>query len=138
MGYDLHITRKVDWSNEDGPRISRQEWLNLIESDPKFRILPENCNETPPNIFTVWDDPDAPEGSYWVDWAEDGVSGRHQGKDYIRKLHQIATKLDAVVQGDDGEVYLPNGELDWNDQRTRDSTSRKPPIGWRLRRIFKR
>ncbi|MCC5821796.1 MAG: hypothetical protein LAT64_00750 [Phycisphaerales bacterium] len=138
MGYDLHITRKEDWSDEDGPRISRQEWLTLIECDPVLRIDTENCNRTPPNVFTVWDDPDAPDGSYWIDWTEDDVSARHQGKDFIRKLHEIASKLGAIVQGDDGEVYLPNGELDWDDQRTRDSTSRKPPLVWRLRRFFKR
>jgi hypothetical protein len=138
MGYDLHITRKEHWFDEVGLAITRDEWMALMAADPSIRIDRENCNEDPPNIFSVWDDPNSPAGIFWINWTERGVSARHQGKHFVRKVHEIATKLGATVQGDDGEVYLRDGSLDWNDQRTRDSTPQRPPLGWRLRRIFKR
>ena len=31
MGYELHITRKVNWSDEDGPAIALSEWQKLVE-----------------------------------------------------------------------------------------------------------
>jgi hypothetical protein len=33
MGYDIHITRKALWSDEEGPLIPEVEWRKLIESD---------------------------------------------------------------------------------------------------------
>ncbi len=38
MGYDVHITRKKNWWNEDGPAISMQEWESLVANDPEMRM----------------------------------------------------------------------------------------------------
>jgi hypothetical protein len=37
MGYELHITRKRDWSDA-GPEITLDEWLALVRSDPDMRL----------------------------------------------------------------------------------------------------
>jgi hypothetical protein len=38
MGYDVHITRKDDWSDEEGPEISLAEWLAVVDADPEMRL----------------------------------------------------------------------------------------------------
>lgn len=42
MGYDVHITRAEDWSeNEDAP-ISLEEWERFVDGDPELRPDPDN------------------------------------------------------------------------------------------------
>ncbi len=38
MGYDLHITRKENWSEEDGEDIPLDEWIEYIDSDSEMRL----------------------------------------------------------------------------------------------------
>ena len=38
MGYDVHITRKKEWSDEDGPRITEDEWQAYVASDADMII----------------------------------------------------------------------------------------------------
>ncbi len=51
MGYDLHITRKDDWANPEGPFITPDEWLALIASDSELEIYENGVN-----------------GPYFVEW----------------------------------------------------------------------
>ena len=38
MGYEIHITRKTEWFDEDGPEISLEDWKAYIASDPEMRL----------------------------------------------------------------------------------------------------
>lgn len=38
MGYEIHITRKTEWFDEDGPEISLEGWKAYIASDPEMRL----------------------------------------------------------------------------------------------------
>ena len=38
MGYDLRITRKADWPEPDGPEISFDEWMAVVNTGPELRI----------------------------------------------------------------------------------------------------
>ena len=38
MGYDVHITRRQNWSDPSGPVISLAEWVAVVESDPEMRL----------------------------------------------------------------------------------------------------
>src|SRR3954467_11033594 len=38
MGYDLHITRKENWTDDGGPTISEAEWRRVIEEDPELQL----------------------------------------------------------------------------------------------------
>ena len=41
MGYDLHITRKVEWSDEEGPVITEAEFRQLVAQHAEYdRLLP--------------------------------------------------------------------------------------------------
>jgi hypothetical protein len=139
LSYDIHITRGRDWSDfseQETACISREQWLTLINDDPELSASDRNSDNN--CIMTDWNPPQGPKDYYWIQWCPTDISARHMGPEHCRKMVQIAHRFGAIVQGDDGEVYGIDGELDWNDQRTRDSTSRKPPLSWRLKRIFKR
>ena len=36
MGYEVHITRKTNWFDEEGPRISEDEWRAYVDSDSEM------------------------------------------------------------------------------------------------------
>ena len=36
MGYEVHITRRQHWLDEDGPSIALNEWLKVVHSDPEM------------------------------------------------------------------------------------------------------
>jgi len=36
-GYDLHITKKDFWADENGPCISREEWNNYVKTDNQIQ-----------------------------------------------------------------------------------------------------
>ena len=42
MGYDLHITRKVDWADEEGPAIPESEWDRIVERDSELARDPDD------------------------------------------------------------------------------------------------
>ena len=42
MGYDLHITRRASWADEDGPEIGLKEWAAYVASDAEVRPDPDN------------------------------------------------------------------------------------------------
>lgn len=117
MGYDLHITRKEDWSNEDSTQeISLAEWTAYCQEDDEMRM--DNFAEARPSdgsYFKIEKDGIA----VWKKYSLDGVNGNHAwfnhsfgnisvknpDEEIIRKMISISEHLGAHVQGDDGEVY---------------------------------
>ena len=55
MGYDLHITRKEFWHNEEGPVISLEEWQRYVASDPDIESDPRNRG---PHDYIIISHPD--------------------------------------------------------------------------------
>ena len=71
MGYDVHITRKDDWSDADGPTITRAEWLEYVSGDASMRLEKEAVVTNASGAeFSVQDETLA----VWKDWpaAEPG------------------------------------------------------------------
>lgn len=99
MGYDLHITRAEFWAENEGRRISREEWLRLVEEDPELAIDEQNGP-----LFANWG-PVSDDYSPWFDWSEGNVYTKNPDRNTVEKMLQIATLLEATVQGDDGETY---------------------------------
>ena len=112
MGYDVHITRKVEWSDDDGPEITLDEWLAVVAADPELRHDGFAETTTPDGEvlrveasgLTVWTaHPD--DRTVWFRWFEDHVSATFPDPPTLVKMAQLATTLDANVQGDEGERY---------------------------------
>lgn len=123
MGYDLHITRKRNWMDEDGPSITLEEWLALVTADssllhartskgvvehlPSYRASEGLVYWTPPG--------QQPPGEQWFDWQDGNLTtGRQADTEAIRKMWVIAQVLNARVVGDDGEEYQSDGRT-WVD-----------------------
>jgi hypothetical protein len=121
MGYNLHITRRERWSNPVPNDITYEEWKQLADVDPEFRVCgssrwlvnvrlreADSEPEPPEEIAETYDD-------YGLLTSGDYPSfGYHDGRVVVRgpndavtarKIFEVAGKLSAVVQGDEGEYY---------------------------------
>jgi hypothetical protein len=99
LGYDLHITRKEFWSDENGPVITLEEWAAYVASDPTVRPDPDN-----PGIENYVVTSEAGNWPLW--WNPSGEIFTKNPDDHaIAKMVRIARALDARVLGDDEEIY---------------------------------
>jgi len=94
MGYDLRITRAVDWTANTGLEISTEEWLAVVEADPELALDPANG---PCSVLYG--------ETRWFDWFDGNVFTSDPDQATVSKMLDIAQRLSAAVQGDDGEFY---------------------------------
>jgi hypothetical protein len=98
MGYDLHITRRDAWADA-GRDIPLEEWLTLVGADPELRLRTDHGTGD-----VMWTGgPDRRER--WLRWDDGNVSTKNPDEALVAKMVAIAERLQAHVQGDDGEVY---------------------------------
>ncbi len=105
MGYDVHITRASEWSQNEGQEITREEWLAQVQSDPELALDLQNGP-----CFAVWSRP-SQNPDAWIDWFNGDLFTKNPDRALVGKMLQIATRLGAKVQGDDGEEY--RSTADW-------------------------
>jgi hypothetical protein len=125
MGYDIHITRQLNWFDEDAARqISIEEWKAIVLNDNEMRLHGfAEATTNAGDVVQVSND-----GlSVWIKYSENGVNGNYAWFDYsrgnitcknadeeiIKKMLGIAAKMSAKVQGDEGEIYesSPNDKV---------------------------
>ena len=99
MGYDIHVTRAIDWKENRGNKISKSEWLALVEQDSELSLDPENGE-----YAVVWTGGESPPQA-WFDWYEGNIYTTNPPEAVLAKAIQLAAFLDAHVQGDDGKIY---------------------------------
>lgn len=117
MGYDLHVTRKAFWADEEGPVITAEEWLFLVERDPELSLDPRGGP-----YHALWNGP----SKYfdpWIDWSEGELYTKNPDPPLIAKLLEIAIALEAKVRGDDNEVYTSPTEYHHDDIENEDEIS---------------
>ena len=104
MGYELHITRRRDWADEQGPGIAESEWRAFVASSEDLRL--ESVGD---DLFAIWKNASVlPE--QWLQWDNGNLSTKNPDERFIARMVEIASALGAAVQGDDGEVYGPHAE----------------------------
>ena len=106
MGYDVRITRSVDWTENRGLEISQAEWLTIVNADPELTLDPING----PLAASFG-------AGRWFDWFEGNIFTSDPDHATVRKMLDIAHRLSGAVQGDGGEFY---------DSATQWSRSRSP------------
>jgi hypothetical protein len=84
MGYDLHITRKSQWSDEKGPPISQVERQRFEERDPESSAYPDVGGEDRGKIASHHDN----QGALW--WDDDEVRAKNSDQSLVRKIVAIA------------------------------------------------
>jgi hypothetical protein len=117
MAYEVHITRKVNWFDEEGPSITLEDWrLYAIEDkDLKLDALPEQSGdqstlrmESPGSA--LWATRKAQgKGQVWFRHFRDRVTVRDPDVETLMKMYKMAGKLGGKVQGNDGEFYAADG-----------------------------
>jgi len=120
MGYEVHVTRKDAWFDDDGPAISLEEWLAYVSSDREMRADGYAEAQTEEGMLRIEDTGIA----VWTGYPSHGVDGnmawfchfrdhitvKNPDAAILMKMHQIASSLNANVQGDEGETYGPDGK----------------------------
>jgi hypothetical protein len=94
MGYDLRITRAIDWTENAGHEIAPEEWLALARADAEL-----NADPALGPLAVRY------KASAWFDWFEGNVLTTDPDRPTVAKMLAIARELGAIVQGDDGEIY---------------------------------
>lgn len=133
MGYNVHITRKKDWNDQDGDGITSQEWLECVETDPTMR-LDGSAEATTEDGDTIR--VEAAGLAVWVGYSGHGATGnfawfdldgrgnvtvKNPDAEILQKMHQISKRLSAKVQGDEGEEYDARGiQITNNTEDTHD------------------
>lgn len=119
LGYDVHITRKDAWYDEDGPRITPQEWADVVAADPELRmdgfaeapLFDSDTLRTESAGIAVWTaHPGTTDGQAWIVLDDEGnVVVKNPDEAFRRNMWQIAETLRARVVGEDDEVYGSDG-----------------------------
>ena len=127
MGYDLHITRREQWSDE-GDDIPFEEFVSHVRGDCEFKYPGQMGDDS-----ADWH---SPKSSYesWLCWADGQIYTKNPEAEFVDKMVAVARALRAKVQGDDGEVYLSAAEI----QRDKPPAVASPPapdsptafVGW--------
>ena len=117
MGYDVHITRKQEWFDEKGPRITEDEWRAYVASDPEM-VRSGVAEHTNPqgetirlthSLLTEWRRHSSG-STVWFSYCEGNLAVKNPDEECLVKMHEVAVKLRARVQGDDGELYDGRGQ----------------------------
>ncbi len=113
MGYELHITRaEHSWDTKQQP-ILESEWLAVVHAEPTLEVdtLSYSDRRTEggaierqhPVVWLGHPDQSIDSPNFWY---EDGEISRKRVDDAtLRKMIEIARKLNARVIGDDAEEY---------------------------------
>lgn len=108
MGWEIHITRAVDWSDSEQQPISATEWLRLVEADAELAIDPRDNGP----YFALWHGHSLENDHPWFDWTDGEIITKNPDRKTLGKALEIARYFGARVQGDDGEEYLKPEDLD--------------------------
>jgi len=119
MGYDLRITRAIDWTANEGFEVSASEWLALVEADPELTPDPAH------GPFAV-----RYQSAYWFDWYEGNVFTTDPDRTTFIKMLCIARRLCADVQGDNGESY--DSANQWSGSLSEDPENRRSGVSPKL------
>lgn len=111
MGYDLHITKKDNWF-DDEPQISPDEWKGIVDSDHSLKLSGKAVASTPDgsiieyknNLLAEWSEHPTI-NPVWFDFRNGNIVVKNPDGHILSKMLDISKILDAKVRGDEGEVY---------------------------------
>jgi len=101
-GYDVHLTRKAHWADDHGPKVTLSEWRAYVKGDKQ--IARDAHNSENDFVVTVG----AESFPLWFEPSIGELRTTDPSPVALKKLIEIARKLNVKVQGDDGEFYPKN------------------------------
>src|SRR5690349_14401161 len=115
MGYEVHIHRREHWS-DDGNDIDLSEWVALIAADKSLEEYGhvdwkvEGSDQILRTPTARWIAENGEEGGFW--FYRGSIQTKNPSVEVIKKAWDIAQRLGARVEGDDGEFYRADGAYD--------------------------
>ena len=116
MGYNLYITRKDNWTEEETTNlISMNEWKQVVSADPDMRM--DNKADATVNgktirmeeegiaVWTAYSLAGKNGNQAWFSFDDGMITVKNPDNEIINKMLSIAKRLNAKVQGDDLEIY---------------------------------
>ncbi|MDC6364824.1 MULTISPECIES: hypothetical protein [Flavobacteriaceae] len=107
MGYELSIQRE-----ENQTKLSKEEWVKYVKSDFEFKPIETFSAKIEEDKYLTIPTPnaglwkaDGKEVPFTFDEEFGWISVKNPDKRIIRKMVSIADKLDAIVLGEEGEIY---------------------------------
>ena len=110
-----------NWFDEDGPAISVDEWSKLVVSDSEMRM--EGFAEATTSdgsklrvesdglaVWVAYSGRDDDGNLAWFSFNGGNIVVKNPDTEILKKMWQIAQRLSAQVQGDEGELYDENGD----------------------------
>lgn len=144
MGFELHITRKQNWFEEEPElNIALTEWLQYVSGDPEFRL--DNYAEVELldgktlraeqegiAVWTAYSQDGADQNHAWFTYFRGSIFVKNPDQEIINKMVDIAQALSGKVQDDEGTLYERENYLDrqLKDVRVTGSPQKKP--WWRF------
>lgn len=116
MGYELHIVRQSDYTNEEEESsISLNEWLAYVDTDKELNLT-NGYRLLYPGSAELWQEspgfcewvirPPFEDGSLpWLAYGYGSISAKYPDDELIKKMILISKALNAKVRGDDFEYY---------------------------------
>lgn len=128
MSYNVHVTRKEDWSDADGPEITRDEWVTYLTIDKTLELDRERAQEVDSRVASGAKEPTHVRWKEWPNrekgvreawmWLENGnIVASDADSSFRIKMFLVADSLNARLMGDGGEVYNSIGEPEKGRQR---------------------
>ena len=99
MGYELYISRR-----KAGSQITSDEWSEYVAQHGELVPEPENGVH-----FVLCSDLGESEWA-WLDWFDGKIHSKNPEPALINKMVKIAADFDAVVVGEEGELYRSGDE----------------------------
>jgi prepilin-type processing-associated H-X9-DG protein len=120
MGYDVGITRKENWWDENGPEIHLNEWIDVVAADRDMRLdgyaeaqvgdgkilRTENAGLS---VWTAYSRHGEGGNMAWFDFRRGSIVVKNPDAEILQKMWSLAQTLSAKVQGDEGEFYDASG-----------------------------
>lgn len=113
MAYDIHITKRKNWFDK-GFDISLEEWKKLLEIDSELIPSDKVEGETKDgdkfvyvlkgSLLAKWVNP-ITHNVVWFNYHNGIVDVSNPDDSTIKRVKDIASKLNAKVQGDELEIY---------------------------------
>src|SRR5690349_13118416 len=98
MGYDLHITRAIEWFDSERYPILGADADALVRDEPELTILPDEPPR-PDFRFLVWKCATSDnEGGLWLDHGR--LQTKNPEPELVRRMTDWAARWDAWVVGD--------------------------------------
>jgi hypothetical protein len=141
MSWEVHVTRADHWTQGRQHQITLEEWLAYAESDSELAISGSDyidlaitrelalVTQRIPAVAWLRSESEKDPVIFW--WAEGSIDAKNPTERERAKMFQIATHLNAKVQGDDGELYDEHGLEIMRPNQQQDKKSTSTRTWWR-------